>query len=202
MSEHTRLSTQIARSVNQFNCFQDGLSYEAVWKSSEKTTDFSCILSYLKQNQTPFSLGRKRNVLLRVCFSLEIRSSTNFSSNYLWRTYLLSLILQRLPCSVSLALFSLSYIGSFYVWQFFYYQISFWIRFPPCLITSVLLCVCSLFLFPSDNSLISRFGFAFVSCFLVLFSWVLFLLFYLFFSCQGLLFFLPLLSKGIYLAFV
>lgn len=141
MSEHTRLSTQIARSVNQFNCFQDGLSYEAVWKSSEKTTDFSCILSYLKQNQTPFSLGRKRNVLLRVCFSLEIRSSTNFSSNYLWRTYLLSLILQRLPCSVSLALFSLSYIGSFYVWQFFYYQISFWIRFPPV----SLLLSCSVF---------------------------------------------------------
>lgn len=113
-------------------------------------------------------------MLLRVCFSLEIRSSTKFSSNYLWRTYLVSLILQRLPCSVSLALFSLSYIGSFYVWQFFYYQISFWIRFPPCLITSVLLCVCSLFLFPSDNSLISRFGFAFVSCFLVLFSCLFF----------------------------
>lgn len=86
-------------------------------------------------------MEHKGNVLLTVCFSLESRSSINFSKNYLWRPHLVSLILQRLPCSVSLALFSLSYISSFYVWQFFYYQISFWIRFPPCLITSVLLSV-------------------------------------------------------------
>lgn len=79
---------------------------------------------------------------LRVCFSLEIRSSINFFfPNYLWRPHLVSLILHRLPSSVSLALYSLSYIGSFYVWQFFYYQITFWIRFPPV----SLLLSCSLF---------------------------------------------------------
>lgn len=134
-------------------------------------------------------------MLLTVCFSLESRSSINFSKNYLWRPHLVSLILQRLPCSVSLALFSLLYISSFYVWQFFYYQISFWIWFPPCLIASVLLSV--LFLFLSDNSLISGFGFAFVSCFLVLFSCVLFLPF-TYFSPVKASFFFCLFSQKVY----
>lgn len=125
-------------------------------------------LSEKKKFKGYFFFEYERTVLLTVYFSLEIRSSINFSPKI---TYEASsgLILQRLPCSISLALYSLSYIGSFYVWQFLYYQISFQIRFPPSHY-SVLLSVCSLFLFLSDSSPISEFGLAFVSYFLVFYS--------------------------------